>query len=58
MEKYVSVCRLILVCENLGRVIQPLRSRCLLLRVPAPRSVDIAKVLNKISKKESFNVND
>lgn len=36
MEKYTASCRLILVCESLSRVIAPLRSRCLAVRVPAP----------------------
>jgi len=58
MEKYVGVCRLILVCENLGRVIQPLRSRCLLIRVPAPKQKDIEKVLSVISKRENFGIPD
>jgi len=58
MEKYVSVCRLILVCENLGRVIQPLRSRCLLMRIPAPKTNEISNVLKKIAKKEGLNINE
>lgn len=58
MEKYVSACRLILVCENLGRVIQPLRSRCLLMRVPAPKPTDIENVLKTIAKKEGTNLPD
>jgi replication factor C subunit 3/5 len=53
MEKYVAYCRLILCCENLGRVIQPLRSRCLLMRVPAPDNFDIANILLKIARKEN-----
>jgi len=32
MEKYVSKCRLVLICENVGRVLAPLRSRCLMIR--------------------------
>ena len=36
MEKYASTCRLILCCENPSKVIDPVRSRCLGIRVPAP----------------------
>ena len=36
MEKYTSSCRLILCCTNQSRVIEPVRSRCLGIRVPAP----------------------
>lgn len=39
MEKYMSSCRLILCCNSSTKVIEPLRSRCLSLRIPAP-SVD------------------
>jgi replication factor C subunit 3/5 len=42
MEKYVSTCRLILVCSSPSRLIPPLKSRCLSIRVPghAPAAVD------------------
>ncbi|KAG9389614.1 Replication factor C small subunit, RFC3 [Carpediemonas membranifera] len=46
MESCVKSARLILVSENLSRVIEPLRSRCLLLRVPSPDGIDVATVLN------------
>jgi replication factor C subunit 3/5 len=36
MEKYSSSCRLILCCNNPSRVIDPVRSRCLGIRVGAP----------------------
>ncbi|KAF1781433.1 P-loop containing nucleoside triphosphate hydrolase [Phytophthora cactorum] len=37
MEKYTATCRLILCCNNPSKVIDPLRSRCLGVRVGAPR---------------------
>lgn len=39
MEKYSSSCRLILCCNNQSKVIEPVRSRCLGIRVAAP-SID------------------
>jgi replication factor C subunit 3/5 len=36
MEKYTAYCRLILVCRNRTKLIEPLCSRCLLVRVPLP----------------------
>ena len=36
MEKYTSTCRLILVCNSQSKVIEPVRSRCLGIRVGAP----------------------
>ncbi len=56
MEKYTSSCRLILVCESVSRVIAPLRSRCLLLRVPAPTVEEISLILSDIAAKEGMHV--
>jgi replication factor C subunit 3/5 len=36
MEKYTATCRLILCCNNASRVIEPVRSRCLGIRIAAP----------------------
>lgn len=58
MEKYVNKTRMILCCENIGKVIQPLRSRCLLIRVPAPTTEDIHQVLKKIKAIEAPSMND
>jgi len=53
MEKYVRTCRLILCCENLSKVIDPLRSRCLPIRVPAPKFEEIATIIQTVSKRET-----
>lgn len=37
MEKYTSSMRLILCCNSLSRIIAPVRSRCLLVRVARPK---------------------
>ncbi|CAK9049800.1 Replication factor C subunit 3 (Activator 1 38 kDa subunit) (A1 38 kDa subunit) (Activator 1 subunit 3) (Replication factor C 38 kDa subunit) (RF-C 38 kDa subunit) (RFC38) [Durusdinium trenchii] len=52
MEKYVKSCRLILCCENLSKVIDPLRSRCLPIRVSAPSREEICSILMTVSEKE------
>lgn len=54
MEKYISKCRLILICENMGKVIAPIRSRCLMIRVGAPSEIEIQGILEKITKKENI----
>ncbi len=36
MEKYMGNCRYILCCNSTNKVISPLRSRCLSIRVAAP----------------------
>lgn len=56
METYMPYCRIIANCESLSKVIQPLRSRCLQVRVPAPSTQEVIDVLNGISKREGFNL--
>jgi replication factor C subunit 3/5 len=45
MEKYSGSCRLILCCNNPSRVIDPVRSRCLGVRVGAPGADEVSFVL-------------
>jgi hypothetical protein len=52
MEKYSVGCRLILSCNSACRVIEPVRSRCMGVRVPAPSYEDIATVLSTVAKAE------
>mmetsp|Transcript_10606 Transcript_10606/g.10680 ORF Transcript_10606/g.10680 Transcript_10606/m.10680 type:complete len:357 (+) Transcript_10606:60-1130(+) len=52
MEKYSSQCRIILICNSPSKIIEPVRSRCLGIRIPAPTHEDIAGVLITIAKKE------
>lgn len=42
MEKYSASCRLILVCNNPSKVIDPVRSRCLGIRVAAPTHDEVS----------------
>jgi replication factor C subunit 3/5 len=41
MEKYAGSCKLILCCQSVTKVIDPLRSRCMIIRVPAPSDNDV-----------------
>ena len=56
MEKYVKTCRLILVANTTSKIIDPLKSRCLGIRVPLPRSDEIVGVLTHVAKKEGFQL--
>mmetsp|Transcript_11607 Transcript_11607/g.35469 ORF Transcript_11607/g.35469 Transcript_11607/m.35469 type:complete len:368 (+) Transcript_11607:93-1196(+) len=58
MEKYSRTCRIFLMADSLTKVIEPLRSRCNLIRVPSPSEPDICKILQSISRKESFDLPD
>jgi len=52
MEKYSSNCKFILSGNQLSKIIEPLRSRCLMVRIPSPKEDDIMRVLLKISLNE------
>lgn len=58
MEKYTSTCRLILCCNNPSKVIAPLRSRCLGVRVAAPTHDEVCAVLQSVARKESLQLPD
>ena len=55
MEKYSTTTRLILMCNSPSKVIEPLRSRCLGIRVPAPTHDELADLLVATAKKEQVN---
>lgn len=52
MEENLSSCRLILCAESSSRIIAPIKSRCLLIRVAAPKHDEIAKILMSVGTKE------
>ncbi|KAG8136809.1 hypothetical protein E2320_005366, partial [Naja naja] len=54
MEKYMATCRLILCCNSTSKVIAPIRSRCLAVRVSAPSIGDICTILSNVCKKEGL----
>ncbi|XP_056593065.1 replication factor C subunit 3 [Triplophysa dalaica] len=54
MEKYMFTCRLILCCNSTSKVIGPIRSRCLAVRVPLPSVEEVCSVLSNVCKKEGL----
>ena len=54
MEKYTATCRLILVATSLSKVIEPVRSRCLGVRVPAPSQPEIMSILRNVAAAEKI----
>ena len=52
MEKYMKTCRLILSCENISKIIDPLKSRCLAVRVGAPTEEEICGIVSTVATKE------
>jgi replication factor C subunit 3/5 len=59
MEKYSDTCKFILICNQLSKIIEPLRSRCLMIRVPLSTRNQVLQTIVTISNKEkiplSFN---
>lgn len=56
MEKYVGTCRLLLCCTNPSKVIAPIRSRCICLRVAAPTHEEVCSVLTAVAHKEGVKL--
>lgn len=55
MEKYSGNIRLIMLCDSMSSIIAPIKSRCLLVRVPAPNTKDTLSILNECCSKEKVN---
>ena len=58
MEKYSENCRIIMVVNDLSSIIDPIRSRCFALRIPAPKKEEIKKILENIKKMERLDIAD
>ncbi|KAI6226423.1 Replication factor C subunit 3 [Aphelenchoides fujianensis] len=48
MEKYASTCKLFLCCTSLNKIIEPLISRCMVVRLPAPTAEEAVQVLKTV----------
>ncbi|XP_065639482.1 probable replication factor C subunit 3 [Hydra vulgaris] len=55
IEVNASTCRFIMWCDNLSNVIDPLKSRCICVRVPRPQSGELFAYLTYISLKKKFD---
>ena len=71
MEKYSSNIRFILCCSSVGRVISPIRSRCLLVRLSSPKDNEVSDlfiyfsyifkilgIIRKVANAESYKCGD
>ena len=54
MEKYSPNLRLILVANSSTKILAPIRSRCLLVRVAAPTVDDMVVVLKNVAQAENL----
>jgi len=56
MEKYTASCRFVLVCSNACRVMEPVRSRCVCFRVPAPSQEQLVEVLGAVARDQKLEL--
>ena len=56
MELYAKTCRFVMVCNNLSKIFDPLRSRCRTFCVPLPCRNDIMNVISYISLMENIRI--
>ncbi|ELP90047.1 replication factor C subunit, putative [Entamoeba invadens IP1] len=54
MEIGSSVCRFILFCTNVCNIISPIRSRCVMVRVPAPNKAEMTTIVEKLGGDEKI----
>lgn len=58
MENYSSTCRFILSCNYSSKIIDPIQSRCVVLRFKLLEKKDIARVLMRICQGENLTINE
>ncbi|ADM12399.1 DNA replication factor C small subunit [Encephalitozoon intestinalis ATCC 50506] len=56
IEMYSNVLRVVLMCNELSRLIEPIRSRCFFLRIPGFSDEDIMSNMRRILEKENYTV--
>lgn len=56
MEKYSATCRIIMIAESVSNVLEPLRSRCLGVRVPLPDHAQVRAALFVVARKEGITL--
>jgi replication factor C subunit 3/5 len=56
METFNEKCRFIMWCKSLSKVIKPLQSRCVCLRIPTPTNHELFQYIFKISILEQMDL--
>jgi replication factor C subunit 3/5 len=58
MEKYAGSCKIIMCCNSVSKIIEPLRSRCMVIRVSAPNPDELKSCLKAATTGEHLDVSD
>lgn len=56
MECYNDKCRFVMWCESLSKVIKPIQSRCIRLRIPSPSDEQLFEYILNVSIAEKINM--
>ncbi len=56
MENFTNTCRFVMSCNYSSNIIDPIQSRCVVLRFKLLEKKDIVSVLNKIAEKEKLKL--
>jgi len=56
MEKYSNTCKFILISDQLSKIIEPIRSRCLMIRIPLPSNLQILETIIYVCYKENIRI--
>ncbi len=56
IELYIHNAKFILITTSLNKIINPIKSRCLGIRIASPSYNDIEKFINKVNKEEKLNI--
>ena len=56
MENYTNTCRFIMSCNYSSNIIDPIQSRCVVLRFKLLEKKDIIEVINKIAEREKLKL--
>ena len=54
MEKYSNYCKFILCGQKISKIIEPIKSRCLFIKVPRPSKIELIDLILTIIYKENF----
>ena len=58
MEKNVNTFRIILITDSVSKIIDPIRSRCMILNFKKFSNESIIRIIKMISKEENFEISD